>query len=69
MISLATVQIIPTLTRFVLELYHSLNSSVVVIDVDSSYHLRTLQVSDAKSDFTDGVTPNQLYNLGSGCEF
>lgn len=40
---------------------------VVVVYVDGSDHLGTLQVTDAQGDLKDGVSPDQLDDLRISC--
>lgn len=47
-----------SLTRFVLEFHHSLHRAVVVEDIEGANHLCALEVSNAKSESADHVTPN-----------
>ena len=53
----------------VFQFHHCLYSSIVVVNVQNSDHLSSLQVTNPQGDLGDGVTPHQLHNLSGGGEF
>lgn len=50
----------------VLQLHDSLDSPVVVVEVDGADHFCALEVTDLYCDFTNGVAADELDNLLRG---
>lgn len=51
-----------------LELHNSLNTAIVVVDVDGADHLGALELPNAERDLADGVTAHELHELSCCCE-
>jgi hypothetical protein len=56
------------LTWFVFQFHNCLHATVVIIYVDSSHHLASLQVTNAQCNLTDSMATNKLYYLCGCCE-
>lgn len=61
-------QLLEKLTWFVFQFHNCLYTTVVVIYVDSSHHLGSLQVTNAQCNFADSMATNKFYYLCGSCE-